>query len=52
LNESVNGVPLLDLKAQYSAIGDEVREAINRVLESQRFILGPEVNALENEIAE
>ncbi|MFH1549940.1 MAG: DegT/DnrJ/EryC1/StrS family aminotransferase [Planctomycetota bacterium] len=52
MNESVNGVPLLDLKAQYSAIGDEVREAINRVLESQRFILGPEVKALEDEIAE
>ncbi len=52
MSNSVNGVPLLDLKAQYNAIRDEVREAIDRVLESQRFILGPEVKALENEIAE
>ncbi len=44
-------VPLLDLKAQYETIKDEVREAIDRVLASQRFILGPEVEAFEEEIA-
>src|SRR5262245_19871818 len=44
-------VPLLDLKAQYSTIRLEVREAIERVLESQHFILGPEVEDLEREIA-
>ncbi len=44
-------VPLLDLKAQYATIRDEVQEAVNRVLESQYFILGPEVKALEEEIA-
>jgi dTDP-4-amino-4,6-dideoxygalactose transaminase len=44
-------VPLLDLKAQYSTIRSEVREAIERVLESQHFILGPEVDGLEREIA-
>src|SRR5262249_25050602 len=44
-------VPMLDLRAQYASIRDEVRSAIDRVLESQRFILGPEVEALENEIA-
>lgn len=44
-------VPLLDLKAQYSAIRSEIREAIDRVVESQYFILGPEVEALEREIA-
>jgi dTDP-4-amino-4,6-dideoxygalactose transaminase len=44
-------VPLLDLKAQHAAIRDEVREAIDRVLESQHFILGPEVEALEREVA-
>ena len=43
-------VPLLDLKAQYSTIRSEIHEAIERVLESQRFILGPEVEALEREI--
>jgi len=44
-------VPLLDLKAQYAPIRDEIRAALDRVLESQVFILGPEVTALENEIA-
>ncbi|HYR43208.1 MAG TPA: DegT/DnrJ/EryC1/StrS family aminotransferase [Terriglobia bacterium] len=44
-------VPLLDLKAQYASIKEEVRSAIDRVLESQRFILGPEVENLEREIA-
>jgi dTDP-4-amino-4,6-dideoxygalactose transaminase len=44
-------VPLLDLKAQYDTIRDEVRAAIDRVLESQHFILGPEVEALEREVA-
>jgi dTDP-4-amino-4,6-dideoxygalactose transaminase len=44
-------VPLLDLKPQYAAIRDEVRAAIDRVVETQHFILGPEVSALEEEIA-
>src|SRR5438128_6540659 len=44
-------IPLLDLKAQYATIRDEIRCALDRVLESQRFILGPEVEALEKEIA-
>jgi dTDP-4-amino-4,6-dideoxygalactose transaminase len=45
-------VPLLDLKAQYASIRDEIRCALDRVLDSQRFILGPEVEALEREIAD
>jgi len=44
-------VPLLDLKAQYAAIREEVRQAMDRVADSQYFILGPEVEALEKEIA-
>jgi dTDP-4-amino-4,6-dideoxygalactose transaminase len=44
-------VPLLDLKAQYATIRDEIRAAIDRVLESQHFILGPEVEGLEREVA-
>lgn len=44
-------VPILDLKAQYAQIRDEVQAAIARVMESQYFILGPEVNALEEEVA-
>ena len=40
-------VPLLDLSEQYRALGDSIREAINDVLASGRFILGPKVEALE-----
>lgn len=43
-------VPLLDLQAQYSTIKDKVRAAVDHVLESQRFILGAQVSALEEEI--
>jgi dTDP-4-amino-4,6-dideoxygalactose transaminase len=44
-------IPLLDLRAQYASIRDEVEEAVRRVLESQQCILGPDVPALEEEIA-
>ena len=45
-------IPLLDLKAQYESIQDEVDAAIKGVLESTAFILGPNVKALEGEVAE
>ena len=45
-------VPLVDLKAQYVSIQSEIRAAIDRVCESQHFILGPEVSALEEELAQ
>jgi dTDP-4-amino-4,6-dideoxygalactose transaminase len=45
-------VPLLDLQAQYAAIRDKVRAAVDGVFESQRFVLGSQVSALEEEIAE
>jgi dTDP-4-amino-4,6-dideoxygalactose transaminase len=44
-------VPLLDLRAQYADIRADVDEAIRRVMESARFIGGPEVSGLEEEIA-
>jgi dTDP-4-amino-4,6-dideoxygalactose transaminase len=44
-------VPLLDLQAQYRSIRDELREAMDRVADSQYFILGPEVEGLEREVA-
>ncbi len=44
-------VPQLDLAAQYAAVGGEIRAAIENVLASQQFVLGPEADALEQEIA-
>jgi dTDP-4-amino-4,6-dideoxygalactose transaminase len=44
-------VPLVNLEVQYSTIREEIREAVERVLASQRFILGREGAALEEEIA-
>jgi dTDP-4-amino-4,6-dideoxygalactose transaminase len=45
-------VPLLDLTAQYGPLRSQILEAITRVCDSQRFILGPETQALERELAE
>ncbi|HEX6649214.1 MAG TPA: DegT/DnrJ/EryC1/StrS family aminotransferase [Pyrinomonadaceae bacterium] len=44
-------VPLLDLQAQYVSLRDGVLEAVQRVLDSQRFVLGDEVRLLETSIA-
>ncbi len=45
-------VPLLDLKPQYQAIKAEIDEVVAKVITSQVFILGPEIEALEKELAE
>jgi dTDP-4-amino-4,6-dideoxygalactose transaminase len=44
-------VPLLDLQAQYRPIRDELLAALVRVSDSQRFIMGPEIEAVEKELA-
>jgi dTDP-4-amino-4,6-dideoxygalactose transaminase len=48
---SVQSFDFLDLKAQFASIREEVMAAIVRVMESQHFILGPEVKLFEEEIA-
>jgi dTDP-4-amino-4,6-dideoxygalactose transaminase len=48
----VQAFPFLDLQAQYAGIREEVESAIRHVMESQHFILGPEVEALEREIGQ
>lgn len=45
-------IPVVDLKAQYATIRDEVDAAIARVVERQLFLNGPETRALEAEFAE
>jgi dTDP-4-amino-4,6-dideoxygalactose transaminase len=44
-------VPLLDLKAQFRSIEPEIRAALDRVVSSQQFILGAEVEAFEAEVS-
>jgi dTDP-4-amino-4,6-dideoxygalactose transaminase len=44
-------VPLLDLQAQYAPLREEILAAVTRVCDSQRFIMGPEIEALERELA-
>ncbi len=44
-------IPLLDLRRQYDGIRDEITRELERVIESQRFILGEEVELLEAEVS-
>lgn len=44
-------IPVLDLKPQYESIKGEIQTAINRVIESGQFIMGPDVKAFEQEVA-
>jgi dTDP-4-amino-4,6-dideoxygalactose transaminase len=46
-----DAVPLLDLQRQYKQIREQVLAAVERVCDSQHFILGAEVEALEREVA-
>lgn len=46
-----SGVPLLDLKAQYQPLREEILATLERVADSQYFIMGPEVEGLETEVA-
>ena len=44
-------IPLLDLQAQYDSIRSEIKPAIEEVLESQYFIMGPTVSSFEKAVA-
>jgi dTDP-4-amino-4,6-dideoxygalactose transaminase len=52
MKKTAVSVPLLDLHSQYAAIKGEIDAAIQRVVDSQYFINGPEVEELEKQIAE
>ena len=45
-------IPLVDLKSQYATIRDEVRQAIDEVLDSMQLTIGPNVRAFDKEWAE
>ncbi|GIX28904.1 MAG: UDP-2-acetamido-2-deoxy-alpha-D-ribo-hexopyranos-3-ulose 3-aminotransferase [Burkholderiales bacterium] len=44
-------IPMVDLKAEYRELGGEIERAVGAVLASSHFILGPQVQALEREVA-
>jgi len=44
-------IPMLDLVSEHAPYRSELRDAFERVMDSGRFVLGPEVEAFENEIA-
>jgi dTDP-4-amino-4,6-dideoxygalactose transaminase len=46
-----SNIPVLDLKPQYESLKIEIQAAINRVLESGQFIMGPDVKLFEQEVA-
>jgi dTDP-4-amino-4,6-dideoxygalactose transaminase len=48
---SVMRVPLLDLQPQYRPLRDDILAVMTRVADSQRFIMGPEIEGLERELA-
>lgn len=49
---SENKIPVLDLKPQYESLKTEIQAAINSVLESGQFIMGPDVKLFEQEVSE
>ena len=51
VDSPVVGIPLVDVKAQYEPLLDELKERLADVLESGRFILGPNVESFEHEAA-
>jgi dTDP-4-amino-4,6-dideoxygalactose transaminase len=48
----VKQVPLLDLKAQFAPLREEISKKVQQIMDSQMFVLGAEVEALETEIAD
>ncbi len=51
-HNNIDHVPLLDLKAQYATLRNEIEPVVKEVMESQYFILGPKVKAFEERVAE
>src|SRR5258708_27085644 len=49
---AVRAVPLLNLRAQHDEIRAEIREAVERVIDSQQLMLGREVDQFERCLAE
>ncbi len=50
-NSPIIEIPLLNLRGEINELWDEINEAFQRVLRSGHFVLGPEVEAFESEVA-
>jgi dTDP-4-amino-4,6-dideoxygalactose transaminase len=50
--QTLKNIPLLDLKAQYETIKDEIKEAIDAVMDSGNYVMGPFVNEFEKNVAQ
>jgi dTDP-4-amino-4,6-dideoxygalactose transaminase len=50
-HQKIMKVPLLDLRPPLEDLRDEIIEAITQVIDSTRYIMGPEIDSLEKEIA-
>ena len=44
-------IPIVDLTAQYSSIGEEIQKEVSRVLESGSYIMGKQVRQFEENFA-
>jgi dTDP-4-amino-4,6-dideoxygalactose transaminase len=51
VSQQAISVPAMNLRQQYAAIRDEIEPVVRRVIESQMFVMGPEVKELEDELA-
>jgi len=49
--QTAMNIPLINLKAQFTPLRAEMLSSLERILDSQQFVLGPEVKALEEEVA-
>ncbi|MEW6601344.1 MAG: aminotransferase class I/II-fold pyridoxal phosphate-dependent enzyme, partial [Nitrospirota bacterium] len=48
---NIKTIPMLDLKAQHDPLNEEIKAALRDILNSSRFILGPNVSSFEQEVA-
>jgi dTDP-4-amino-4,6-dideoxygalactose transaminase len=51
MSKDPSKIPFIDLRAQYAGLHDEIRAAVQGVLDSQQFVLGPHGEALERDLA-
>jgi dTDP-4-amino-4,6-dideoxygalactose transaminase len=51
ITNNIKTIPMLDLKAQHEPLNEEIKTAVRDILDSSRFILGPNVSSFEQEVA-